>query len=172
MKQLGRPLTRVYRFVVCPAFLVVRAFPPAGFPNVIVVPDVAGGLTEDKVQGKAFELVFAFDEVITTGGHKESITLQQASENTQGRRVLFLGGHAPIRLPRRGGGGHMISRKSTAIQPITRKCNKRTQLILYLSDEACVGEEGRVYSAQCSVAMLCRICAVHGGRRSHVAGCW
>ena len=44
-----------------------------------MVPDVAGGLTEDKVQGKAFELVFAFDEVITTGGHKESITLQQAS---------------------------------------------------------------------------------------------
>lgn len=42
-----------------------------------MVPDVAGGLTEDKVQGKAFELVFAFDEVITTGGHKESITLQQ-----------------------------------------------------------------------------------------------
>lgn len=44
-----------------------------------VVPDVAGGITEDKVQGKAFELVFAFDEVITTGGHKESITLQQVS---------------------------------------------------------------------------------------------
>ncbi|CAN0442276.1 unnamed protein product, partial [Laminaria digitata] len=42
-----------------------------------VVPDVAGGLTEEKVSGKSFELVFAFDEVITTGGHKESITLQQ-----------------------------------------------------------------------------------------------
>ena len=50
------------------------------FPiEITVVPDVAGGLTEDKVQAKAFELVFAFDEVITTGGHKESITLQQAS---------------------------------------------------------------------------------------------
>lgn len=44
-----------------------------------VVPDVAGGLTEEKIGGKAFELVFAFDEVITTGGHKENITLQQAS---------------------------------------------------------------------------------------------
>lgn len=43
------------------------------------MPDVAGGITEDKVQSKAFELVFAFDEVITTGGHKESITLQQVS---------------------------------------------------------------------------------------------
>eukprot|EP00752_Nemacystus_decipiens_P006372 g5744.t1 len=48
-----------------------------------VVPDVAGGLTEDKVQGKAFELVFAFDEVITTGGHKESITLQQIKTNME-----------------------------------------------------------------------------------------
>lgn len=42
-----------------------------------VVPDVAGGLTEEKVSSKGFEVVFAFDEVITTGGHKESITLQQ-----------------------------------------------------------------------------------------------
>ncbi|CAN0076520.1 unnamed protein product, partial [Sphacelaria rigidula] len=46
-----------------------------------VVPDVAGGLTEEKVGNKAFELVFAFDEVITTGGHKENITLQQASNS-------------------------------------------------------------------------------------------
>lgn len=45
--------------------------------RVAVVPDVAGGLTEDKINGKAFELVFAFDEVITTGGHKENITLPQ-----------------------------------------------------------------------------------------------
>lgn len=50
-----------------------------GLTATTVVPDVAGGLTEDKVQAKAFELVFAFDEVITTGGHKESITLQQVS---------------------------------------------------------------------------------------------
>lgn len=57
------------------------ACPPSGAPYFLfaVVPDVAGGVTEDKVQAKAFELVFAFDEVITTGGHKESITLQQAS---------------------------------------------------------------------------------------------
>lgn len=41
------------------------------------MPDVAGGLTEDKVSSKGFEVVFAFDEVITTGGHKENITLQQ-----------------------------------------------------------------------------------------------
>lgn len=43
------------------------------------MPDVAGGVTEDKVMSKSFELVFAFDEVITTGGHKENITLQQVS---------------------------------------------------------------------------------------------
>ncbi|CAM9239413.1 unnamed protein product [Discosporangium mesarthrocarpum] len=48
-----------------------------------VVPDVAGGATEDKVGGKAFELVFAFDEVITTGGHKESITMQQMKVNME-----------------------------------------------------------------------------------------
>lgn len=42
-----------------------------------MVPDVAGGVTEDKVMNKSFDLVFAFDEVITTGGHKENITLQQ-----------------------------------------------------------------------------------------------
>lgn len=42
-----------------------------------MVPDVAGGVTEEKVSSKAFELVFAFDEVITTGGHKENINLQQ-----------------------------------------------------------------------------------------------
>ncbi|CAM9908627.1 unnamed protein product, partial [Choristocarpus tenellus] len=48
-----------------------------------VVPDVAGGVTEDKVGGKAFELVFAFDEVINTGGHKESVTLQQIKSNME-----------------------------------------------------------------------------------------
>jgi hypothetical protein len=42
-----------------------------------VVPDVAGGLTEEKVGDKCFELVFAFDEVISTGGHRENINLQQ-----------------------------------------------------------------------------------------------
>lgn len=48
-----------------------------------VVPDVAGGVTEEKVNSKAFELVFAFDEVITTGGHKENITLQQIKTNME-----------------------------------------------------------------------------------------
>lgn len=40
-----------------------------------MVPDIAGGVSEDKVMDKCFELVFAFDEVITTGGYRESITL-------------------------------------------------------------------------------------------------
>ena len=55
---------------------MMMSTPPPRAPP-LVVPDVAGGLTEEKVAGKSFELVFAFDEVITTGGHKESITLQQ-----------------------------------------------------------------------------------------------
>lgn len=64
-----------------------------------VVPDVATGLTEDKIAGKAFELVFAFDEVITTGGHKENITLQQASEREPNpQRWLLLKAHKVIYL--------------------------------------------------------------------------
>mmetsp|Transcript_23161 Transcript_23161/g.61937 ORF Transcript_23161/g.61937 Transcript_23161/m.61937 type:complete len:326 (-) Transcript_23161:1297-2274(-) len=46
-----------------------------------VLPDQAGGVTEEAVQGKMFELVFAFDEVITTGGYREQISLQQIQTN-------------------------------------------------------------------------------------------
>jgi hypothetical protein len=51
-----------------------------------VVPNVtgtAGNLTEDKVVDKAFDLIFAFDEVITTGGHRENVTLQQIRTNME-----------------------------------------------------------------------------------------
>lgn len=51
-----------------------------------VVPNVtgtAGNLTEDKVIDKAFDLIFAFDEVITTGGHRENINLQQIRTNME-----------------------------------------------------------------------------------------
>ena len=47
------------------------------------MPEVAGGVTEDRVSDKAFELVFAFDEVITTGGYRESINLQQIKTNVE-----------------------------------------------------------------------------------------
>uniref|UniRef100_A0A7S2RJQ4 Coatomer subunit delta n=1 Tax=Rhizochromulina marina TaxID=1034831 RepID=A0A7S2RJQ4_9STRA len=46
-----------------------------------LVPETCGGLTEDKITDKMFDLIFAFDEVITTGGHRESITLQQIQVN-------------------------------------------------------------------------------------------
>ena len=49
-----------------------------------VVPDVAGtsnNLTEEKISDKCFELMFAFDEVITAGGYREPITLQQIRTN-------------------------------------------------------------------------------------------
>ena len=49
-----------------------------------VVPDVAGtsnNLTEEKITEKCFELMFAFDEVITAGGYREPITLQQIRTN-------------------------------------------------------------------------------------------
>lgn len=48
-----------------------------------VVPDVAGGLTEASINAHAFELIFAFDEVITTGGYKEDIALSDIRENLQ-----------------------------------------------------------------------------------------
>ena len=51
-----------------------------------VVPDVAGtanNLNEDKISQKCFELIFAFDEVITAGGYREPITLQQIRTNLE-----------------------------------------------------------------------------------------
>jgi hypothetical protein len=45
-----------------------------------VFPDVAGStnnLSEEKVTNKSFELLFAFDEVITHGGYREPVSLQQ-----------------------------------------------------------------------------------------------
>lgn len=51
-----------------------------------VVPNItgtAGNLSEDKVIEYAFDLLFAFDEVITTGGHRENVTLQQIRTNME-----------------------------------------------------------------------------------------
>mmetsp|Transcript_22040 Transcript_22040/g.22771 ORF Transcript_22040/g.22771 Transcript_22040/m.22771 type:complete len:546 (-) Transcript_22040:153-1790(-) len=51
-----------------------------------VVPDIAGtanNLTEEKVTDKCFELIFAFDEVITSGGYREPINLQQIRTNLE-----------------------------------------------------------------------------------------
>lgn len=39
-----------------------------------VVPDVAGGLQEQSITEHAFDLIFAFDEVLTAGGYKEEAT--------------------------------------------------------------------------------------------------
>jgi len=51
-----------------------------------VVPDVAGtanNLTEEKIVDKSFDLIFAFDEVITAGGYREPINLQQIKVNME-----------------------------------------------------------------------------------------
>eukprot|EP00601_Ochromonadales_sp_CCMP2298_P007681 CAMPEP_0173192696 /NCGR_PEP_ID=MMETSP1141-20130122/13557_1 /TAXON_ID=483371 /ORGANISM="non described non described, Strain CCMP2298" /LENGTH=483 /DNA_ID=CAMNT_0014116971 /DNA_START=162 /DNA_END=1613 /DNA_ORIENTATION=+ len=51
-----------------------------------VVPNVSGvmtNLSEDQILEKSFELLFAFDEVITAGGYREPITLQQIRTNME-----------------------------------------------------------------------------------------
>eukprot|EP00584_Thalassiosira_punctigera_P000571 CAMPEP_0172525804 /NCGR_PEP_ID=MMETSP1067-20121228/813_1 /TAXON_ID=265564 ORGANISM="Thalassiosira punctigera, Strain Tpunct2005C2" /NCGR_SAMPLE_ID=MMETSP1067 /ASSEMBLY_ACC=CAM_ASM_000444 /LENGTH=553 /DNA_ID=CAMNT_0013309163 /DNA_START=131 /DNA_END=1792 /DNA_ORIENTATION=+ len=39
-----------------------------------VVPDVTGSVSEHAINEHAFEIIFAFDEVLTTGGYKEDIS--------------------------------------------------------------------------------------------------
>lgn len=46
-----------------------------------LIPEIAEGVTEEKILGKMFELVFAFDEVLTPGGHRETITMPQIQVN-------------------------------------------------------------------------------------------
>ncbi len=48
-----------------------------------VVPDVAGGLSEGVLNDKMFELIFAFDEVLTAGGYKEDISLSDIRSNLE-----------------------------------------------------------------------------------------
>lgn len=46
-----------------------------------VVPDVAGGLQESAINENAFDLIFAFDEVLTAGGYKEEATISSIRTN-------------------------------------------------------------------------------------------
>jgi hypothetical protein len=48
-----------------------------------VVPDIIGGLSEILVNEHAFELIFAFDEVLTVGGYKEDVALSDIRTNLQ-----------------------------------------------------------------------------------------
>lgn len=48
-----------------------------------VVPDVSGSLHEASVNEHAFELIFAFDEVLTAGGYREEATLASIRTNLQ-----------------------------------------------------------------------------------------
>mmetsp|Transcript_20879 Transcript_20879/g.31712 ORF Transcript_20879/g.31712 Transcript_20879/m.31712 type:complete len:548 (-) Transcript_20879:135-1778(-) len=48
-----------------------------------VVPDVASGLSEASINEHAFELIFSFDEVITSGGYREDISLSDIRTNLQ-----------------------------------------------------------------------------------------
>lgn len=46
-----------------------------------VVPDVAGGFQEHAINESAFEIIFAFDEVLTAGGYKEDVSLSAIQTN-------------------------------------------------------------------------------------------
>lgn len=46
-----------------------------------IVPDVAGGMQEHAINEHAFELIFAFDEVLTAGGYKEDVSLSAIRTN-------------------------------------------------------------------------------------------
>lgn len=46
-----------------------------------VIPDVAGGMQEHAINEHAFELIFAFDEVLTAGGYKEDVSLSAIRTN-------------------------------------------------------------------------------------------
>mmetsp|Transcript_14067 Transcript_14067/g.23399 ORF Transcript_14067/g.23399 Transcript_14067/m.23399 type:complete len:543 (-) Transcript_14067:258-1886(-) len=51
-----------------------------------VIPNVTGVMTnvsEDEILEKSFDLLFSFDEVITAGGYREPITLQQIRTNME-----------------------------------------------------------------------------------------
>ena len=47
-----------------------------------IVPDYAQSLDEEGITKAAFDLLFAFDEVISLG-YKENVTLQQVRQNTE-----------------------------------------------------------------------------------------
>ena len=46
-----------------------------------VVPDICGSLTEDAVLRNGFDLVFAFDEVLTGGGYKVDLSMTELRAN-------------------------------------------------------------------------------------------
>lgn len=48
-----------------------------------LVPDVAGGLSEQSIHEHAFELIFAFDEVLTAGGYRDEVTISSIRTNLQ-----------------------------------------------------------------------------------------
>lgn len=54
---------------------------------MVVVPNIVGSMTtnisEDEILNKSFEFLYAFDEVITAGGYREPITLQQVRTNME-----------------------------------------------------------------------------------------
>lgn len=48
-----------------------------------LVPDICGGVAEENIQQHAFELLFAFDEAISQGGLRESLSLSQIKTNLE-----------------------------------------------------------------------------------------
>lgn len=80
-----------------------------------VVPDVAGGLQEHTINEHAFELIFAFDEVLTAGGYKEEASLSSIRTN------LLMDSHEEkiaiaLRQSREEQARHEMQQKAKALQ--------------------------------------------------------
>eukprot|EP01138_Halocafeteria_seosinensis_P016052 gb/GECG01016380.1/.p1 GENE.gb/GECG01016380.1/~~gb/GECG01016380.1/.p1 ORF type:complete len:543 (+),score=94.12 gb/GECG01016380.1/:1-1629(+) len=48
-----------------------------------VIPETVGMASEEAVNERMFEIIFAFDEVITQGGHREEVNLEQVRTNLE-----------------------------------------------------------------------------------------
>ena len=88
-----------------------------------VIPEQLGlgvAMTEANVNAKAFELLFAFDEVLASGGYREEVTLHQVrapAARAWGARARARCPAAPALLPT-----HAAAHAPTTPPPPTRRC--------------------------------------------------
>lgn len=120
---LGQPpsLPLFFSTSGCLFFLPSRClFVPFPFvPPRQVVPEFAGAVDEESVSAAAFELIFAFDEVISMG-LKENITVQQARSSDRGQGEW---GEKTGLRPVRGRWGFALRWRSPSLDPLFEDAN-------------------------------------------------